>query len=391
MELVWSNESYTISGHKYAGFPILLWDTMHSCTHANSFFRHHLLRGRIGSKKSWTTIAQAIYDYFSFISAHELDWRDVQSGESKNLLAGYRDYCLFDMNLKTSTTRLRLVYICYFYKYALKREWISKLPFEYEERSSSRPAGYFAHINSNGGKVTSNNIMPRHHKHFPKFLTLNEIKRLLTAVDNPHHHMIIRFALQTGLRREEIATFPLSYLESVTQHRHGDINVHIYLDPYDGSGMKTKGKKPRTIYISKTFLDDIKRYVNLYRGERAGLNKNNPKTLFINRFGESFSSDGKALERIIRTAGMKVSVKANPHKLRHSYATHTLVKLRQTESPIDPLIFLQRQLGHNSVDTTAIYLHIVEELAENAVLLYDTELNTNWSEQHGEEENIHKD
>lgn len=39
-----------------------------------------------------------------------------------------------------------------------------------------------------------------------------QVKNLLAAAVNPHHRMMIRLALHTGLRREEIAAFPLAYV-----------------------------------------------------------------------------------------------------------------------------------------------------------------------------------
>lgn len=38
-------------------------------------------------------------------------------------------------------------------------------------------------------------------------------------------------------------------------------------------------------------------------------------------------------------------------------------------------MFVQRQLGHSSIQTTMVYLHLVNELADDAVLAYDDELN----------------
>ncbi|MNL32922.1 site-specific tyrosine recombinase XerS [compost metagenome] len=60
--------------------------------------------------------------------------------------------------------------------------------------------------------------------------------------------------------------------------------------------------------------------------------------------------------------------------LRHTYATHTLVALQRNGSNLEPLVFVQRQLGHSSIQTTMVYLHLVNELADNAVLAYDDEL-----------------
>ena len=77
MELVYSTEDFLLRGKPYPGFPILLHDTMESCVHANSFMRHYLLRGAIGSKRSWPSTGRAMYDYFSFLQVHELNWDDA--------------------------------------------------------------------------------------------------------------------------------------------------------------------------------------------------------------------------------------------------------------------------------------------------------------------------
>ena len=92
MELVWATEDLVIAGRPYTGFPILLWDTMESCVPANDFLRYYLLRGAIGSTKSWPSTGRALYDFFSFLQAHDLDWRDVDRGEVKSTVAADRDF-----------------------------------------------------------------------------------------------------------------------------------------------------------------------------------------------------------------------------------------------------------------------------------------------------------
>jgi hypothetical protein len=102
MELVWGTKDFVIAGQPYQGFPILLWDSMESCSQANQFFRYYLLRGEIGSKQSWPSTGRALYDFFSFLQAHDLDWRDVDRGEAKSLVAAYRDYCLVTCGLRAT-------------------------------------------------------------------------------------------------------------------------------------------------------------------------------------------------------------------------------------------------------------------------------------------------
>ncbi|MNJ32001.1 Tyrosine recombinase XerD [compost metagenome] len=274
-----------------------------------------------------------------------------------------------------STTRQRLHYICKFYEYAQTQGWVIRLPFSYEERTVKRESGFLAHVDASGGKAMANDVMPRAHRTLPKFLSMDEIKALLGAAENPHHRMMILLGLQTGLRREEIATFPLAYIFDPDKTGRRERNIRICLDPLDGHGMLTKGSKARDIYVSRRFLSDLHRYVVQVRGERSSLSPAKCKPLFLNQLGEPFANDGKGIERIVRNIGKKVGIKVHPHKLRHTYATHTLVTLQRNRGDIEPLVFLQRQLGHSSIQTTMMYLHLINELADSAVLAYNDELN----------------
>jgi site-specific recombinase XerD len=231
MELVWATEELVIAGQPYPEFPILLWDSMESCVPANQFFRHYLLRGAIGSKRSWPSTGRALYDFFSFLQAHEIDWRDVDRGEAKSLVAAYRDYCLVACELALDTTRQRLTYICKFYEFALKVGWVKRLPFAYEERTVRRETSFLEHVDASGGKAMANDVMPRSQKALPKFLSMADIKSLLVATENPHHRMMMRLALHTGLRREEISAFPLAYVFDPDKAGRTERNLRIRLDP----------------------------------------------------------------------------------------------------------------------------------------------------------------
>lgn len=236
--------------------------------------------------------------------------------------------------------------------------------------------GFLAHVDATGGKALANDVMPRGYKALPKFLSMAEIKSLLAAAENPHHRFIMRLALHTGLRREEIAAFPLAYVLDPDKAGRTELNLRISLDPFDGSGMVTKGSKPRNIYVSRQFMSELYRYVTKVRSERASLSNTPQQALFLNQSGKSYSDDGKSLNRIISETGKRAGIKVHTHMLRHTYATHTLVSLqRNPASGIEPLVFVQRQLGHSSIQTTMVYLHLVNEMADDAVLTYDDELN----------------
>ena len=81
-----------------------------------------------------------------------------------------------------------------------------------EERRAPKQETFLAHLDTSDGTVKTRDVSPKAKKSLPKFLSKSEVKALLAATRNPHHQMILRLGLQAGLRREEIATFPLAYV-----------------------------------------------------------------------------------------------------------------------------------------------------------------------------------
>jgi integrase/recombinase XerD len=383
MHLISSTEAFVLAARPVPGFPIILWEDMSSCEPANAFLRYYLTRGAIGSRKSWTQTGQAIYDYFGFLEAHNLVWQDTDRGERKSLVAAYRDYCFEVADLERNTVRSRILYVCQFYEFAKRRDWVPNVPFEYEDvKSASKADGYLAHTRVAKPTSAKPSVMPRRHRTLKKFLSKEQVKALLAVTVNPHHLMLIRLALQTGLRREELATFPLTYVYDPDRVGGTGRNVQVTLDPTDGSGMKTKGSRERTITVSRRFMKELYRYSIHRRGERASRVHHAPAPLFLNQYGQPWANDGKGIEAVVRKIGAKVGIKTHPHMLRHTYATHTLVSLQRHrgDNRIEPLVFLKLQLGHASIASTMDYLHIVNELADDAVLAYDDEIN-HWIEQ----------
>lgn len=382
MHLIWATTDFTIGGRPYPGFPIVLHESLESAVEANQFLRHYLTRGTIESEQSWPSTGRALYDYYGFLEAHGLHWSDVDRGEEKSLVAAYRDYCLKDVKLARNTVRQRLLYICEFYGYALREGWVDRLPYRLEERVVHRGnKGFLAHVEASGNRQAVRDVMPRYHKSLPKFLGTEQILALLAAAKNPHHRMITRFALQTGLRREEIATFPLAYVFNPVARHGNSRNIMVTLDPHDGTGMTTKGSKRRDIWVSRRFMAELYRYSVLQRGELAAKSRVPKKPLFLTHDGLPYANHGKHIEVMVRRSAAKVGIKAHPHMLRHSYATHTLAALQRNRAAhtVEPLVFLQRQLGHAQISTTMVYLHLVNELVDDAVLAYDNELN-DWLE-----------
>ncbi len=378
MHLIWSTSELQIGDKPSPGFPIVLNEDMTTCWPANEFLRHYLHRAKVESEKSWEQIARAIYDYFGFLEAHAAEWDAAPSPNGVNNVAAYRIYSKETANLRPNTIRLRLTYISEFYKFALRRNWISELPFFFEE-ARYNVQGFLAHTSSSGGRTRSNSEMPRSLSIPPKFLSPPQVRALVKSATNPHHRAIIRLALATGLRREELATFPLAYLSNPSAAPNGRRNLRIYLDPYDGHGIKTKGSKPGTIYMDARDMQSLWNYQKTLRGQRENTCGPTYKELFLNQDGNPWSQDGKGIEAMVRTIGQRVGLDVNPHMLRHTFAVRTLIRNRMNPGPINELIFLKGQLRHASLRATMTYVEVVNQMAEDVILAYSDEIDS-WSE-----------
>ncbi|AOT71300.1 tyrosine-type recombinase/integrase [Geosporobacter ferrireducens] len=104
-----------------------------------------------------------------------------------------------------------------------------------------------------------------------------------------------------------------------------------------------KGKKDRYTLLSKTNLDILREYWMRYHPGDY---------LFMGADGKS-PITARTIQRIFEEAKEKAGIKKNAsvHTLRHSFATHLL------EAGTD-ICYIQRLLGHTSINTTTIYLHL---------------------------------
>ena len=182
---------------------------------------------------------------------------------------------------------------------------------------------------------------PRAWAALPKFLSLEEVDRLLAQPDvatprGLRDKALIEVLYATGLRVSELVAL-----------RAGDLNLD--------EGYLTcigKGDKQRMVPLGHEAADWVRRY--LRDGRVALLRKKSSLWLFVN------ARDGGPLSRIgfwkvLKEYGIKAGVSRDlsPHVLRHSFATHLL------ERGAD-LRMIQLMLGHSDLSTTQIYTHVLE-------------------------------
>ncbi|MGG7036212.1 MAG: site-specific tyrosine recombinase XerD [Flavobacterium sp.] len=180
---------------------------------------------------------------------------------------------------------------------------------------------------------------PKIGRKLPDTLTLEEIDSLIGAIDlskdeGERNRAILEMLYGCGLRVSEIITLKISDLF------------------FDEGFVKItgKGNKQRFVPIATA----TQKYVRLYQeGVRRNLSigKGFEDTLFLNRRGKQLTR--AMVFTIIKSLAVKINLQKNisPHTLRHSFATHLL------ENGAD-LRSIQLMLGHESITTTEIYVHL---------------------------------
>ncbi len=175
---------------------------------------------------------------------------------------------------------------------------------------------------------------PRKESKLPTVISKEEILSIIENTNNIKHRCIIQLLYGSGLRRGELLNLKLS-----------DIDSKRMLVRVENS----KGNKDRLTLLSKTALNDLRRYYTKYE----------PKVyLSEGKNGNKYS--GVSVLKIVKTAAEKAKIRivVTPHVLRHSFATHLL------ESGTD-IRQIQVLLGHGSTKTTEIYTHVATNTFES--------------------------
>lgn len=373
MRLVLSDNSFRINGIPYEGFPIILDDDQKIVEDAHWFLIDHCIkRGRVNSKRSWHRYGKDLYDFFGFVITNKFNWKAARRVGVPSVIESYRDWSLNECGLKSSTINQRLRTIILFYRWALKIGIIQSVPFESETVFVRKQNHFFQHIGSNANRSESADILLTEKREPIQFLTRDQVKICLNAIENPTHRLLLRLPLQTGLRSEEFRTFPLSYVVSPTSDAGGQLRNHnvVLCRPED---MRLKGSKPRKIHVPRLLMGDLWEYSVFEREKRIKCNKPSPETLFLTREGNAYSAS--AIKRVYNTVSDKVGFRVTPHMVRHTYATYTLHGLRERGYKGDALMYLRDRLGHSSVTTTQLYLHLVEEIDADLMIAFEEEIN----------------
>jgi len=339
---------------------------------AHAFLIHVCLRsGRVRSKATWKRYGRDLYDFFGFIITNGFDWKQGRVRGSLHPAESYRDWALGECGLSRRTVNARLRTVLRFYKWAVSERLVPRFPFEEISVPLRYLAGLLAHTDGSAGMRASSALLMRESTAPIRLLTLEQCKTCLTTLTNVTHHLMFRLGVQVGLRSEELRTLPTKYVFDPMRRPDlaGKAAYRMRLTPAD---MALKGGKARTIDVPILLLADLWRYLVLERPKRARRTSVTSTTLFLTERGTPFSD--KAMEKAFWRLGQRVGFHVTAHMLRHTYATYTLHRLRERGFKGDALLYLRDRLGHSSVSSTQIYLHLLEQLDVGLLVLHEQEL-----------------
>ena len=170
---------------------------------------------------------------------------------------------------------------------------------------------------------------PRQEKRLPDVLSFEEVSRLFSCVRTLMSCTILQTMYGAGLRLMEAVSLKKSDIDSERMA----IRVR-----------QGKGRRDRYVTLSATLLETLREYYRASRPKGEWLFPNRKGTGAINH-----NTVQKACSLAARKAGLRKRV--TTHTMRHSFATSLL------EAGVD-LRTIQILLGHGSLNTTAIYLHV---------------------------------
>jgi integrase/recombinase XerD len=233
--------------------------------------------------------------------------------------AQVRDYLLHlknDRKLASSSLSIAYCAIKFFYSHTAPRDW-----------------------------PTLQRIRVQKEKRLPDVLSIDELRQLIGAVRKLCYRTYFSTVYSLGLRRNEGLHLQVRDIDSAR------MLVHVH---------RGKGAKDRFVPLPARTLGLLREYWVTHR---------NPVWLFPANGSDqrqAVSSDGPmskdgvqhAMRRVVHQLGWRKAVSI--HTLRHSYATHLL------EAGVN-LRLIQQYLGHSSLQTTMVYLHLTTVSQEQAV------------------------
>ena len=168
----------------------------------------------------------------------------------------------------------------------------------------------------------------RRQKKLPEVFSTQEISTVIENTRNVKHRLILITTYSAGLRVSEVRLLQPSDIDS------DRMQIHV---------KNGKGKKDRFTLLSPKTLEQLRMYYKQFR----------PRKYLFEGYTPGQPMHVRTLEHIfdkaVKRAGITKALSF--HSLRHSFATHLLEQGTN-------LRLIQQLLGHSSLNTTSVYLHV---------------------------------
>lgn len=203
------------------------------------------------------------------------------------------------------------------------------------------------HIDNNPSLLLES---PRIGRKLPEVLSIEEIDEMISCIDlstneGQRNRAIIETLYSCGLRVSELINL--------------EINKIFLEEEY--IVIKGKGNKERIVPISTVAIHEIMLY--LEDRKHLDIKPGEENILFLNRRGRRLTRVMifYIIKRLAELAGIRKEI--SPHTLRHSFATHLLEGGANLRA-------IQQMLGHESISTTEIYIHIDRTRLREEILTF---------------------
>ena len=296
--------------------------------------------------KSPNTVKEYNYDLAMFLKFIKMRFNMTNEEEFSNIT-------IKDIQLST-IKKIKLDDIHAFLSY-LTTTYHSKAATRARKASSIRV--FFNYLCAKANLIEVNPAQnletPKLDRRLPKFLSLEDSKKLLNVTANEDNrnskrdYAIITLFLNCGMRLAELVGININDID-FSENRMTVIG---------------KGNKERTVYLNKACVNAIKDYLSIRPKEGIKTDKFNSKNaLFLSERKERISrrTVQHIVDKELLAAGLDTK-KYSTHKLRHTAAT-----LMYQYGNVD-IRALQEVLGHESISTTEIYTHVANEQARDAI------------------------
>ena len=293
--------------------------------------------------KSQNTVKEYNYDLNTFLKYILYHFKMTNEKDLKQI-------SIRNMSLETvSKITLDDIHSFLFY---LTNTYNSKAATRARKVSSIRV--FFNYLCNKAGLIEKNPAQnletPKLDKRIPKYLTLDDSKKLLEAVNDmddrnkERDYAIITLFLNCGMRLSELVGINIK-----------DINFNDQKLNVIG-----KGNKERTIYLNSACMNAVNKYLAVRPHDNVKYDSKD--ALFLSERRERISN--RTVQYIVKQELKRAGLDTNKysvHKLRHTAAT-----LMYKYGNVD-IRALQELLGHESIATTEIYTHVDNSQIRNAV------------------------